>query len=513
VRIHGRRFVDRKMHKQQRVHAETRDAILWDIDWDNFIARCKIQGSNEYVNAHFPRNEAIQEGWMREGNAVRIIHRGGVRGYAEIVGHGHAIPTPLSGGIHPATSDLGDGVITGCGVTASGDGLCVNIADGTYRINEVTYTLTAGEGYGYYVTSESSPELTTDETYPQAVTDQTWRYVETDESDPPMETSEVFPPASTEDYLGIYCLDAAPSAGSFRYDAFVVGADGIIDYIKGTASSTPSKPSIPADHILLGEYILVIGGTTLLLDDHIGMEWTAPVASELSIPEQSDLAWSTGSDYPERTVTVSVKDQYGWAISGSYSITFTMISGTGQVYSADSGYDTSSVTQEFSGSSYGFKYQRDQTEAPNETSPTMIATSSTGLISNMVRIQLLDEDGNDIIDGGSSSDPAGTVQDLTSGSSVSIDWSNGHKVKITAGHDITFSFSGANDFDKLILRFTQDPTGGRTPTWPASVRYNTVIEEITISDDANSVSYVGFIYDEDDGKYDVVANVYGAGAS
>lgn len=507
MRIHGRRFVDRKMQRQARITSETRDGILWDIDWDNLIARVKIQGSAEYVNVHFPRNEAIQEGWMREGNAVRIIHRGGVRGYAEIVGHGHAIPTALSGDLHPPTSELADGIISGMELTSAGSGMDITISSGTYRIGGTTYTYDEGEGVGFFVTDESDPPITTDENYPQAVTDQTWRYIQTDESDPPMTTSEIFPPASTDGYATEFELDPAPSVGYFRYDTFVIGTDGIVDYVKGTAAAVPSKPSIPANHIQIGEYILVIGGITEILDDYIGMEWTAPAPSGLVINEQSDLAWDTGDDYPERTVTVYVKDQYGWSISGNYSITFTMVTGTGQVYSGDSGYD-STVTQEFSGSSYGFKYQRDQTEAPNETSPTLMAMSSTGLISNMARIQLLDEDGEDIIDGGET-EGKNIVQELTSASSVTIDWSDGHQAKIIAGHDITFTFSNGEDFNKLIIRIKQDATGNRTMTWPSSVRYSTILTEITISASPGSISYVGFIYNAEDETYDVVANQYG----
>jgi len=506
VRTHGRRFVDRKIQRQTAITAETRDGVLWDLDWDNLIARVKIQGSNEYVNVHFPRNEATVWGWMRPGNAVRVIHRGGVRGYAEIVGHGCAIPTPLPGTLaHPATSELADGVLSGCNVTAAGSGRYVDISDGTYRIDGVTYNLSGGT-VGYYATSETDPPITTDENYPQAETDQTDRYIETSETDPPMTTSEIFPFAATDDIVTTLELDPAPSAGLFRYDAFVVGADGIIDYLKGTAAITPVKPTIPADHILLGDYILVIGGTTEITDSHIGMQWAAPVASKLSIPALSDFDWDEEDDYPEKTITVYVYDQYGWLISGSYSITLYLVGGTGNVYSGDDGYNSASVNQEFTGSSYGFKYQRDQTQDP-ETSPNFMTLSSTGLVSDLEHKALLDIDGNEVT-GIAQGDVAPTdKQTLISSANVAIDWTLGHRAKITAAHDIIFTMSGAEDFDKLILAITMNGTGGWTITFPANVRYGAEIAVIEISDNANARSYVGFIYDGTASKYDAVANV------
>jgi hypothetical protein len=512
MRTHGRRYAQRKIQKQTAITAETRDGVLWDLDWDNLIARVKIQGSNEYVNVHFPRNEATVWGWMRPGNAVRVIHRGGVRGYAEIVGHGCAIPTPLPAQLaHPPTSDLADEVLSGCNVTAVGSSMDIDIADGTYRIDGVTYNLSGGAG-GYYATSETDPPMTTDETYPKAVTDQTSRYIETSETDPPMTTSEIFPAAATDGILTTQTLDPAPSQGQFRYDAFVVGADGIIDYLKGTAASTPTKPSVPANHILLEDYILVVGAITEITDGYIGLQWSAPRVSELSIPTQSDFAWDTGNDYAERTITVNMLDQYGWAISGNYSIELHLVGGTGNVYSGDDGYDSSSVNQEFTGASYGFKYRRDQTQDP-ETSPNFMAMSSTGIVSNLEHMALLDISGDEVTGQSTGDSAVDETQTLTSATNVAIDWSLGHRAKITAGHNITFTMSGAVDFDKLILAITQDGTGSRTLTWPSNIRYGAEIASITISLSANSVSYIGFIYNSSASKYDVVANVSGYGVT
>ena len=77
-----------------RRRSESRDAVVWDFDDANKIVRCKIQGSNEYILCHYPRNWQTLPSWCRRGNAVRIAHKGGIRGYMEVIGHGRAIPTP-----------------------------------------------------------------------------------------------------------------------------------------------------------------------------------------------------------------------------------------------------------------------------------------------------------------------------------------------------------------------------------------------------------------------------------
>lgn len=113
MRLYGKKFAKRSMDKRTRLKVESRDAVLWSVDWDNRICNVKIQGSNELVAAHFPQNLTALDIFMKPGNAVRIAHRGGNRGYIEVVGHGMAIPTPVTGDSHPATSDLADGVVSG----------------------------------------------------------------------------------------------------------------------------------------------------------------------------------------------------------------------------------------------------------------------------------------------------------------------------------------------------------------------------------------------------------------
>ena len=173
MRMYGRKFVNRKLKRERRITSETRDAILWDVDWDNRIARVKIQGSNEYINVSFPTNEAIHPAWMKAGNAVRVIHRGGIRGNMEIIGHGQAIPTPLPGAqVHPLVSELTDMVLTGLEVLPTDPAsMNVTITAGTYRIAGTEYDGVPGLAEAE-VMSDTDPLLMSD-AYPQATMGET----------------------------------------------------------------------------------------------------------------------------------------------------------------------------------------------------------------------------------------------------------------------------------------------------------------------------------------------------
>ena len=101
------------------------------------------------------------------------------------------------------------------------------------------------------------------------------------------------------------------------------------------------------------------------------------------------------------------------------------------------------------------------------------------------------------------------VISLTSGASLTVDWSQGKTQKVTAGHDIAFTFSGASDGDKLLLIVKQDPAVLRNPTLPATVRYGTDITTWILTQTYSKKDRIGFVYDGDDTKYDLVALVQG----
>jgi len=365
MRLYGQRFTKRFIDKRVNKRTETRDAILWDVDWNTYQARVKVQGSNEYIIAHFPRNWRKRPYWLKEGNSVRILHRQGIRGYVEIIGEGRAIPTPVEGSVYPPEETLEDMVLSGCDVSeCTPPQMGVYITSGTFRLNGTVYFLT--------------PDVT--------------GYIIMD--DPPPMTM------GSGDIMGsggyTVELDAAPSTpGHWRYDAICVGEDLVIDYIKGTESSSPEKPAIPSDHLQLGEYILVQWGATVIHDRDLGALWYESVPTALGVTISSytgniqeisgesylsgelifDFYPMNGSYYPnpECYMKVTVLDQYAEPLScgaGGYDVSLQQIAGTGQVWSADSGYDTL-VSQNWTyGSYYNFKYQRDQ--SVSEYSPAFL---------------------------------------------------------------------------------------------------------------------------------------------
>lgn len=527
MRLYGRKFTNRFIQKKLRPTTETKDAIIFEVDWNKYLCKCKIQGSDEYINAHFPRNEATIPSWMKAGNAVRILHRKGVRGHTEVIGHGGAIPTPQQGSpSHPSISSLADAVISGCAVTASG-AMTISISSGTVRIGGATYTI-AGNETGYPVMSETTPLMTILETYPPAdMGDPAGvNYTLMDESDPPMTMSETFPPEIIGIGSGIFVIDLCSpnSAGRFRYDTFAVGTDGIIDYIKGAeAVGQPTKPSIPANHVQLGEYVLVIGGQTSINDGNIGWEWTSQHASSLSLSYTDELYWDGGDDYPEIGITAKILNQYGYQYGDPRTYKMTMVVGTGQIWGPVTGYHADTVVEQSSSGSVAFKYQRDQTLAGGldcpvcETSPSLRfeifgSDPDIAFYEAFAKIQLYSKDGFEIPFSGSVNVYLGynVVNPDVSGD-VDIDWEDAKNVHTTLDQDIEATFTGASDGDKLVWLIRQDSTGGWEVTFPSNMKYGDQITavNVNVSVAANSRTYLGFIYDAKTSSYDLVANVSG----
>jgi len=332
MRSARRKFLGRAIDRSSKSRVESRDGVLWAIDSDS-SCRVKIQGSNELITCHFPRNQKARPSWLRIGNAVRISHRGGVRGYLEVSGQGRAIPQPVLGSALPPAGTTADGIIEGMVVSATEPpSNSVLISAGRYRINGTIYNY-LGENTGY-------PLMTADSTIVMG-------------SVPVMG-------------LGVpsFELAAPPAEGYFRYDLIVIGADRVTDYITGTpATSNPPMPGVPANHILLN-FILWVGGEATITSERIGILWTVPRATSLTTTSDAEFPWSESDDTPETDISVQFRDQYGRLISApstGWKVTFTKIIGTGQVYSATTGYDADEASKTvLSGSSASFKYQRDQ---------------------------------------------------------------------------------------------------------------------------------------------------------
>lgn len=365
MKTYGRKFVQRAMFRNARRHLETRDGVLWTIDTENKVCRIKIQGSNELIVAHYPRNKKIRPDWLRIGAAVRIVHREGNRGYIEVVGEGRAIPTPVSGDALPDTGGTADGIISGLVARATDPATNhVEVTSGTYRIDNMIYSYTGLAGIAITMADPA-----------------------------PMTMGEV--PVYTMG-LSTVSMDAAPTQGLFRYDSLFLGTDGTIDYAKGAeVASDPVKPSTPADHILV-RHILRTGGATVIENAWIGVDWTTPKATTMTVVVDT-ATWSLITSYPEYDIEVSAIDQYGNAIQGSsgWLYTLTKIVGTGDLWSGDVGYDDDEVTQSVLASdSYTFKYRRDQTESPELLPILNIAIAAGPSILSTVSVNLLDINGD-----------------------------------------------------------------------------------------------------------------------
>jgi len=529
MKTYGRRFVRRSISRAQNLRTETRDGVLWTIDWANRICNIKIQGSNELITAHFPQNEAKKMSYMREGNAVRVVHRGGIRGYLEVTGHGMAIPTPVAGDFHPDVSDLPDGVSEGCQIIPTKPpSLCVTILDGYYRLNGTLYSLSGGAS-GYEAMADDSG-VTMHPAYPPMDMGDTGDYVTMtdDSSSGDVVMNSVFPLMTLGDPIDDYCLDPMPTGNKFRYDAFVVGEDGIIDYIVGSeASSNPSKPEIPDNHVLIGQYILLWTGLTEITGRNIGMEWEEPYASGVLFTCVDELEWNESNPSPQANVTLTVINQYEWTISGNYNIVLAMPRGTGSIWSLQSGWDDAQVSQEITGTSYTFVYQRLQWVELGElqiqlteTSPFFVGTvyDQSGMIlaTSYHRLVLLSVGGLEI-EGGQVNDillperPQYILPDSEGNADVES-WDDGYQIIIEASQDISinFPYTAPADRAKIILLIEQDETGGWVPTLPMSdiEIAEEVLEDssgLAINTDANSRTYLGFIYHESDSKYDLVA--------
>jgi hypothetical protein len=105
------------------------------------------------------------------------------------------------------------------------------------------------------------------------------------------------------------------------------------------------------------------------------------------------------------------------------------------------------------------------------------------------------------------------IIDLASGSTQTVNWalSKTQRVKLVA-HDIVFTFSGGAGVsadERLILILINDGSGSHTITLPGTVRYGTDIASYTMTVTASKGDRLGFFYDLDATKYDLVSVVKG----
>jgi hypothetical protein len=377
VRRYNKKLFRQFTRATKRASVESRDSIVWDIDLDNYYARVKIQGSNEFIIAHFPRNTRSLPKWLKVGNSVRIVHKGGLQGYVEIVGPGRAIPTAVSGSSQPVTGLLLDGVVSGMTVSASDPPtMILYVASGSYRLDNSIYYFNATGGQDPMTMSASSPYVLG------------------------IQVGGDYLEMGGAIFGGVESVSIAtpPAEGSFRYDRLAIGADGTLDYLQGsTFTSTVSYPAIPADHIQIGPDILIVGGTTAVNEDSIGRIWTARDLATLQFTPsggEDTMDWSEVTDTPTKTIYIYAKDQYNWSFSSTQYIQVEFMLGSGRIiYDGESYYENDIFTKEGNYSSIYFTYERDQL-ATHEVYPVFRATvRGTSGIEMVYCLTLLDVDG------------------------------------------------------------------------------------------------------------------------
>jgi hypothetical protein len=83
---------------------------------------------------------------------------------------------------------------------------------------------------------------------------------------------------------------------------------------------------------------------------------------------------------------------------------------------------------------------------------------------------------------------------VTGTGAQTIDWSSYQKAVFTFGAgNATFTFTAPAGVCNLTLRLVQDGTGGRTATWPATVKWVGAAAP-TLTTTANAVDIVSFYY-------------------
>ena len=289
MRTYGKRSLRGAADKAAGQKVESRDAVLWDVLLSERVCRCKIQGSGELIIARFPQNWATVPEWAKPGQAVRIAHRGGVRGYIEVVGFGRAIPTPVSGSATPTPETPIDAIMAGCLIKAIPQ---------TPRMN--VYVTTGWVRFGgeeYMVPAVA------------------------------MASGNVFKMdmgIAMGEAAGVFTV-SAPSVGHFRYDLFSLSPTLVLTKTAGAAFTTvESKPALPSGHLAIG-YLLVRGGQTAITANDIFQVWSPPApASIVTTATDNGTVW---------TIAASVKDQYGNAITApsGWNLSAAITSGDGSL--------------------------------------------------------------------------------------------------------------------------------------------------------------------------------------
>lgn len=359
MRLYGGRLLKNNTRRQIVASQELRDAIVMSVDSTNRYALVKIQGSNTSIKAWYPENWESTPQFVKPGNAVRINLPGGNKSRIEIMGHGMLLPTAVTGGtVTPTPATPGDTVLTGCTlIPANPNSMWATAIPGTYRIDGVTYSLSG---------------------------------MIMDRSDIVMDRFDL-----VLDQVGdTFKFDAA-SGTQYRYDIVVAGEDGDAHIVKGTNSSgEPTMPTTPADHVRIG-WVLLYPGMTTITEGDINRVYTDPKVCEMRVVVADDeLAWGENST----TITISLRNQYGNLISGSYYITLEWFDQVGNgtlSYGGVSQDESAPLSFLLNGSSASVTYTRNGDD-PGDESVVLFISEAHNKLDSYARIVLLSALGSEM---------------------------------------------------------------------------------------------------------------------
>lgn len=356
MRMYGERFLNRKIRAEVQSKTETRDAVVVDIDYAKSTCRVKIQGSNEYIAAYFSELRSMSPAWLKPGAAVRIAHKGGIRGYVDVVGAGQTVPTGV-GAMPKQQAPAADAVLSGCSLmlpTASRDAFgqgtgILWVTTGNYRVNNTVRPL---------------PCLKMAKTKPLK-----------------MQNRPVIGQIAAQFIL------TRPGAGNYLAGRVLLNkANGEISCptVIGTSPTTPTCPDTCLD---LGCFLYSY------LDEEfseacLNNEFQKPVPLYFSI--SGSIVVKYGTD--RVPISVEVRDQYGKPIANTpgWSLSVTLASGTGSV-SGDGVTAGKSIHALFEGLHYTFYYYRDK--SVEEKPPTIKISISEVIGVQEHKLFLLDEAG------------------------------------------------------------------------------------------------------------------------
>jgi len=343
VRFYGKKPLRNKMREEAQNHTETKYATLYSVSGST--ATVKIQGSDELITCYYTKNSKEKPLWLRVGQGVQLRHTGGNRGRLEIFDSSMVLASPQAGSPGPVIPTPPDAITTGLQLLEipNRDVMKVAVSDGRVRFSGTTSAV-------IYLKMTSPAKMI---------------------------MGYGLKMGSVAEILNI---DAAPLSGA-RYDLVVVGSDLVFDVVKGTASDSPSLPSVPSNHLQVG-WILITAATTAIKKSAFNQTYYPPTLTSLTVvAADSTLDWGETST----TITVTAYDQYGNQIIGTglgWYITATISSGTGEV-DDQAGNSSSTYISKYMGVSastvFGYTRNHDSTDQTASITFTVSGSYATGI--------------------------------------------------------------------------------------------------------------------------------------